>query len=95
MKSFRMVQVIISIVFLFLISSCSSHTALVQMAQPDPPGQGVKESVIQRISFTEQENHTSILIEGSETISPPFYKLMPDPTRVVIDIPNRADKRAY
>ena len=48
----------------------------------------VKVSAIQKISFTEEENYTRIQIEGSETIAPPFYKLLYDPTRIAIDVPN-------
>jgi type IV pilus assembly protein PilQ len=48
----------------------------------------VKVSTIQKISFTEEENYTRIQIEGSETIAPPFYKLLTDPLRISIDVPN-------
>ena len=48
----------------------------------------VKVSTIQKISFTEEENYTRIQIEGSETIAPPFYKLLSDPLRIAIDVPN-------
>jgi type IV pilus assembly protein PilQ len=43
---------------------------------------------VQNISFNEGENYTRIQIEGSETLEPPFYKLLSDPLRIVIDIPN-------
>jgi type IV pilus assembly protein PilQ len=48
----------------------------------------VKVSTIQKISFTEEGNYTRIQIEGSETIAPPFYKLLTDPLRISIDVPN-------
>ncbi|MGB9628531.1 MAG: AMIN domain-containing protein, partial [Thermodesulfobacteriota bacterium] len=33
-------------------------------------------------------NYTRIQIEGSESIPPPFYKLLSDPLRIAIDLPN-------
>jgi hypothetical protein len=47
-----------------------------------------KASIIQKISFIEEENYIRILIEGSENIAPPFYKLLSDPLRIAIDVPN-------
>ena len=47
-----------------------------------------KVSIIQKISFSEEENFTKIKIEGSEAIAPPFYKLLSDPLRIAIDVPN-------
>jgi len=59
-----------------------------QTSKPDPSVPVVKVSTIQRVSMTEEENYTRIQIEGSETIAPPFYKLLSDPLRIAIDVPN-------
>jgi type IV pilus assembly protein PilQ len=48
----------------------------------------VKVSTIQKISFIEEENYSRIQMEGSETLEPPFYKLLSDPLRIAIDVPN-------
>jgi hypothetical protein len=48
----------------------------------------VKVSAIQKISFIEEENYSRIQMEGSETLEPPFYKLLSDPLRIAIDVPN-------
>jgi type IV pilus assembly protein PilQ len=55
---------------------------------PDIPSKVLKVSIIQKISFIEEENYTRIQIEGSETFEPPFYKLLSDPLRIAIDVPN-------
>jgi type IV pilus assembly protein PilQ len=47
----------------------------------------VKVSVIEGISFAEEENYTRIKIEGSEILETPFYKLLSDPLRIIIDVP--------
>jgi type IV pilus assembly protein PilQ len=74
--------------FLIFITGCATEKALVQTPKPDTPGPVVKVSTIQKISFSEEENYTRIQIEGAEAIAPPFYKLLSDPLRIVIDVPN-------
>jgi type IV pilus assembly protein PilQ len=59
-----------------------------QTPKPDIPAPVAKVSTIQKVSFTEEENYTRIQIEGSEIIAPPFYKLLSDPLRIAIDVPN-------
>ena len=76
------------VVFLFLITSCATKKATMQTPKPDIPAPVAKVSTIQKVSFTEEENYTRIQIEGSEIIAPPFYKLLSDPLRIAIDVPN-------
>jgi len=76
------------VVFLVFIAGCASKSALTQTPKPDTSAPAVKVSTIQKISFTEEENYTRIQIEGSEPIAPPFYKLLSDPLRIAIDVPN-------
>jgi type IV pilus assembly protein PilQ len=61
---------------------------LVQTPPTDIPSKVVKVSTIQKISFIEEENYSRIQMEGSETLEPPFYKLLSDPLRIAIDVPN-------
>ena len=43
---------------------------------------------IKEISFREEPNYTRIIIEGSEPLKYTFFKLLTDPLRIAIDIPN-------
>ncbi|MGQ9509568.1 MAG: type IV pilus secretin PilQ [Thermodesulfobacteriota bacterium] len=77
------------IFFFFLFTGCATtqqETVKPQSfeSQPNLP----KITNIQKISFQEEEKYTRISIEGSEAISPPFFKLVENPLRIVIDIPN-------
>jgi type IV pilus assembly protein PilQ len=76
------------VAIMLFLTSCASQHAVVQTPKPESPAPTVKVSAIQKISFTEEENYTRIRIEGSETIASPFYKLLYDPTRIAIDLPN-------
>jgi type IV pilus assembly protein PilQ len=76
------------VVFLLLLTGCATENALMQTPKPDPSVPVVKVSTIQRVSITEEENYTRIQIQGSETIALPFYKLLSDPLRIAIDVPN-------
>jgi type IV pilus assembly protein PilQ len=76
------------VVFLVFIAGCASKSALTQTPKPDTSAPAVKVSTIQKISFTEEDNYTRIQIEGSDPIAPPFYKLLSDPLRIAIDVPN-------
>jgi type IV pilus assembly protein PilQ len=73
---------------LLFAMSCATKKAAVQTPPPEPQAKMAKASVIQKITFAEQENYTRIHIEGSETMAPPFYKLLTDPLRIAIDVPN-------
>jgi type IV pilus assembly protein PilQ len=88
MKSSQMFKVVFWVFLLFLANSCATTPTLVQTPQPDTTAQDVKVSIIQRISYIEEQNYTRILIEGSETIAPPFYNLLSDPLRIAIDVPH-------
>jgi len=78
----------VGVVLLLLIAGCATKTAVTQTPKPEPSAPAVKVSTIQKIAFTEEENYTRIQIEGSEPIAPPFYKLLSDPLRIAIDVPN-------
>jgi type IV pilus assembly protein PilQ len=68
--------------------SCATKKTTVQTPPPETQAKMAKASVIQKITFAEEENYTRIHIEGSETMAPPFYKLLTDPLRIAIDVPN-------
>jgi type IV pilus assembly protein PilQ len=67
---------------------CAAKKTTVQTPPPETQAKMAKASVIQKITFAEEENYTRIHIEGSETMAPPFYKLLTDPLRIAIDVPN-------
>jgi type IV pilus assembly protein PilQ len=75
-------------VLLLFIAGCAGKKPMTQEPKPDISAPAVKVSTIQKISFTEEQNYTRIQIEGSEPIAPPFYKLLSDPLRIAIDVPN-------
>jgi type IV pilus assembly protein PilQ len=43
---------------------------------------------IKEISFREEPNYTRVTIEGSEPLKYTFFKLLTDPLRIAIDVPN-------
>ena len=88
MKSSHLIKMISSVVILFFAISCASKKPSIQAPPPETHAKVIKTSIIQKISFVEEENYTRIHIEGSETIAPPFYKLLTDPLRIAIDVPN-------
>jgi type IV pilus assembly protein PilQ len=88
MKHSQILKKAFLIGFLLIISGCATENSLKQTQKPEIPTPVVKISTIQRIAFTEEENYTRIQIEGSEAIAPPFYKLLSDPLRIAIDVPN-------
>jgi type IV pilus assembly protein PilQ len=88
MRRFQVLKMTVGVVLLLLIAGCATKTAVTQTPKPDTSAPAVKVSLIQKISFTEEENYTRIQIEGSEPIAPPFYKLLSDPLRIAIDVPN-------
>jgi len=73
---------------LLFAMSCAAKKTTVQTPPPETQAKMAKASVIQKITFAEEENYTRIHIEGSETMAPPFYKLLTDPLRIAIDVPN-------
>jgi type IV pilus assembly protein PilQ len=88
MRHSRILKIAFGVIFLLFLTNCATEKPLTQTPKPMTPAPAAKVSVIQRISFTEEENYTRIQIEGSETIGPPFYKLLTDPLRIAIDVPN-------
>jgi hypothetical protein len=92
MKRSQIFKITFSIALLFWVAGCATENAMVQPSKPTAPAPApvpaVKVSTIQKISFVEEENYTRILIEGSESIAPPFYKLLSDPLRIAMDVPN-------
>ena len=88
MKSSQIFKIIFLFVFWLFLNSCATSNTLIQSQPPDILPRAVKISVIQNISFIEEENYTRIQIEGSETLEPPFYKLLSAPLGLVIDVPN-------
>jgi type IV pilus assembly protein PilQ len=88
MRRSQILNMTVGVVFLVFIAGCASKSALTQTPKPDTSAPAVKVSAIQKISFTEEQNYTRIQIEGSEPIAPPFYKLLSDPLRIAIDVPN-------
>jgi len=88
MKSSQTFKIIVLVIFLFFMNNCAQNNTFIQPPQPNTPIKVIKISEIQKISFTEEENYTRIRIEGSEIIPPPFYKLLSEPLRIVMDIPN-------
>lgn len=89
MKHSQILKMIFWIIFLLLITTgCATKKAVIETPKPETSPPVANVSIIQNISFTEEENFTKIKIEGSETITPPFYKLLSDPLRIAIDVPN-------
>jgi len=88
MKSSRLFKTFVWGGLLLFAMSCAAKKSTVQTPPPETPTKMAKVSVIQKITFAEEENYTRIQIEGSETMAPPFYKLLTDPLRIAIDVPN-------
>jgi len=88
MKSSQTFKVIVLFVFWLFLNSCATSSTMIQTPPPDIPSKVVKTSIIQNISSIEEENYTRIQIEGSESLEPPFYKLLSNPLRIAIDVPN-------
>jgi len=81
-------KTIILIIFFLFTMSCATTRSVGPSPEPKTPAQSAKVSAIQRILSIEEEGYTRIRIEGSEPIAQPFYKLLPDPLRISIDLPN-------
>ncbi len=88
MKCSQILNMTAGVVLLLFVAGCASKSGLVQTPKPDASAPVAKISTIQKISFTEEENYTRIQIEGSAPIAPPFYKLLSDPLRIAVDVPN-------
>ena len=88
MKSYPMVTMVFLIVLALVLGNCAPQRSAVQSPAAEAPAPTGKISVIEKISLTEGANFSRILVEGSEPIALPFYKLLTDPLRIAIDIPN-------
>jgi type IV pilus assembly protein PilQ len=88
MRHSQILRMTMGAVLLLFIAGCAGKKPMTQEPKPDISAPAVKVSTIQKISFTEEQNYTRIQIEGSEPIAPPFYKLLSDPLRIAIDVPN-------
>src|SRR5512136_1021895 len=92
MKSSQILTRIAYVVLLVFALGCAANKPSVQSPPPQPAAQTAKPSVIEKVSFTEEPRYTRIVVAASEPVAPPFYKLLSDPLRIVIDVPN-ADLR--
>ncbi len=88
MKHTQILSITVGGFLLFFVVGCATEKTLVQAPKPDASVPVTKVSTIQKISFIEEQNYTKIQIEGSEPIASPFYKLLSDPLRIAIDVPN-------
>jgi len=88
MKRSQILITSFGVFLLFLITGCATKNASVQTPKPDAAAPVTKISTIQKITFHEEENYTRIQIEGSGPIASPFYKLLSDPLRIAINIPD-------
>ena len=88
MKRSQILIMTFGVFLLLFVAGCATENASVQTPKPDTSAPGAKVSTIQKISYAEEENYTKIQIEGSEPIASPFYKLLSDPLRIAIDVPN-------
>jgi len=88
MKRSQVLITALAVSFLSLITGCATENVSVQTPRPDTSAPVIKTSTIQKITFVEEENYTKIQIEGSEPIASPFYKLLSDPLRIAIDVPD-------
>ena len=88
MKPNRVMQFLLLICFLLFFNQCATKQTAVQTPPPETAAPAAKSSVIQKVSFQEEEKFTRILVEASEPMDLPFYKLLADPLRIAIDIPN-------
>jgi type IV pilus assembly protein PilQ len=86
MRFSQIVKTVPFLIFL-LIQSCSPQRAVVQPSETKAPEPIPVVSSIQKISVAEEENFTRVQLVGSESLETPFYKLLSDPVRIVIDIP--------
>ncbi len=88
MKSYPMVKMVFLIILALVLGNCAPQRSAVQSPPAEAPAPTGKISIIEKISLKEGANFSRILVEGSEPIALPFYKLLTDPLRIAIDIPN-------
>ena len=88
MRRSQILIMTVGVALLLFIGGCATQKSSMQTPKPDTAAPVSKVSTIQKISITEEENYTRVQIEGSEPIAPPLYKLLSDPLRIAIDVPN-------
>jgi len=88
MKRSQILIMMLGVFLLSFVAGRATQSSSVQAPKPQASASVVKVSTIHKISFTEEENFTRIQIDGSEPIGSPFYKLLSDPFRIAIDVPN-------
>ena len=88
MKSYPMVKMVFLIILALVLGNCATHRSAVQTPPAEAPAPAGKISIIEKISLVEGANFSRILVQGSEPIALPFYKLLTDPLKIAIDIPN-------
>jgi type IV pilus assembly protein PilQ len=92
MKSFPILRVGLILLISLVLSSCATGGDVIKTPSETPPAvvtpAKANPSIIQKITYQEEEKFTRILIEGSETLPPPFYKLTQEPLRIVLDLPD-------
>jgi type IV pilus assembly protein PilQ len=88
MTSYPKVKLVFLIVFALVFTHCASQQGTVQTRPAEAPAAAERVSVIEKISLIEGANFSRILVQGSEPIALPFYKLLTDPLRIAIDIPS-------
>ncbi len=88
MKFSKKIKIFLFISLLFFINSCITREPFIQGEKTSLKFDEKKPSLVQKISYTEKGNYTRILIEGTEEIETPLYKLVENPLRIIIDVPN-------
>ena len=88
MKSPRTWKRILLPILLISVLACATDRTVTQPAPTAAPSQAVSVSTVQNLSYTEEGGYTRIRLEGSDPIAPPFYHVLPNPLRIVIDLPN-------
>ena len=88
MKSPRTLKWIFLYIILISILACATDRTVTQPPPTPVAFQGVVTSILQNLSYSEESGYTRIRLEGSEPISPPIDQVLPNPLRIVIDLPN-------
>ena len=83
-KHVRWVLALGLIFAIYALGSCARGPTK-PMAPETMEGVSIK---IKEISFREEPNYTRVIIEGSEPLKYTFFKLLTDPLRIAIDVPN-------
>jgi type IV pilus assembly protein PilQ len=86
MKSY-LPKLMFLIVLACALAHCGLHQGVVQRPRAEITAPS-RIPVIEKISLVEGGNSSRIVIEASEPIALPFYKVVSEPLRIAIDIPN-------